>query len=907
MFGLALRSKKLAAALVTLAFLQAGCGAQFYQFVKIKPSKKSGIDAANLPKIEALENLTTNEDTPTAPITFVLTKAEDFALTCDTNAFTYTSSNTALVPSSGAIALSGTWPSCSAVITPAANAHGSATIGVAVTHLSAAGDAQSFTLTVNPVNDAPTMAAILSPQTTAANTSKTIALTVDDVDGPLVCSSANFLYTSSNTALVPAAGGVSWSGTWPNCTGTIDPVTNANGSADITFKISDGSLMAERTFTVAVTLPTAPSALTYPEPGYAFLKDVAIATQTPTKAGDAVTSCTASPSLPPGLTIHPTTCAISGTPTAAQAGTIHTITAANSAGSTTTTIVMGVANSASASAPSSLVYAGTPFVLTQYEALATQTPTKSGDPALYCVAVPALPSGLALDPTTCAISGTPTVTTAAATHTIKVANDRGSTTATVSILLRHPYPAFGISAESGLDSQVLLAWQIPNTPASLAVALSAYKIYRSTVSGFTPGLGNLVTTVIAPTTTYTDSGVANGTRYYYKVVAVYSTIEAPPSVEAPALPLAPGAAADASNVFVAPTGNDTTGTGSLGNPFLTVSRGLTAVTAGGTIFLKDGYYTTFPTLNKSVTIQSMTGNYRTSAAVISQSGSQTVGTVINLRPDANDITLRGLEGVNFLIGVYSIERSGLGLYNNHFHNTTDHWFFTYSSQTNWVVHGNLFQDIGTRSTNVLSVFNFWGGSAHTNWTIAHNVFENPAWAAIQLTISTQGTRIVHNTFLDNCSTAVQLYEQTAAGDTLIAYNVIKHTYKAGGNAGCRGGGILIRSVALWPANYRATIHHNTFTQNDVGMYFGVSGSDSCDATSKQISIFGNNIETDNTIGLQLDCAGNPNLSNNYWGHSSGPAYSGNPGGTGATINVVTGTAIIAPFATSSFPTPVSGN
>jgi hypothetical protein len=253
MFSLALRSKKLATSLVALAFWQVGCGAQFYQYVKINPNEKKGIKG-NLPEIQALENLSINEDTPTNPITFSLTKAEKFSLTCDSTTFTYTSSNTALVPSSGAISLSGTWPNCSAVITPMADAHGTATIGVAVTHPSVVGKEQSFTLTVNPVNDAPTMATISSPQTTAEETSKALTFTVGDVDGPLSCTGTNLLYTSDNAAVVNNNGSaVTWSGTWPNCTGTVAPVANANGSANITFQISDGTLTASQTFSLSVT------------------------------------------------------------------------------------------------------------------------------------------------------------------------------------------------------------------------------------------------------------------------------------------------------------------------------------------------------------------------------------------------------------------------------------------------------------------------------------------------------------------------------------------------------------------------------------------------------------------------------------------------------------------------------
>jgi hypothetical protein len=44
-------------------------------------------------------------------------------------------------------------------------------------------------------------------------------------------------------------------------------------------------------------------------------------------------------------------------------------------------------------------------------------------------------------------------------------------------------------------------------------------VYRSTVSGFTPGGGNLIATVSGSTLTYADTGLAAFTTYYYRVAA----------------------------------------------------------------------------------------------------------------------------------------------------------------------------------------------------------------------------------------------------------------------------------------------------------------------------------------------------------------------------------------------------
>ena len=57
---------------------------------------------------------------------------------------------------------------------------------------------------------------------------------------------------------------------------------------------------------------------------------------------------------------------------------------------------------------------------------------------------------------------------------------------------------------------------------------------------------------------------------------------------------------DRNNVYVSPTGSDTTGDGSQNNPYQTILNGINAVNSGGTVYLADGTYT--GTGNKGITI-----------------------------------------------------------------------------------------------------------------------------------------------------------------------------------------------------------------------------------------------------------------------------------------------------------------
>lgn len=78
--------------------------------------------------------------------------------------------------------------------------------------------------------------------------------------------------------------------------------------------------------------------------------------------------------------------------------------------------------------------------------------------------------------------------------------------------------------------QVVLGWNVPNSDGGSAI--TAYKIYRSTVSG-----GEALLASPAGTgTTYTDLTVVNDTTYYYKVSAVNAIGEGALSAEASATP-----------------------------------------------------------------------------------------------------------------------------------------------------------------------------------------------------------------------------------------------------------------------------------------------------------------------------------------------------------------------------------
>lgn len=210
----------------------------------------------HIPTISSITNKTTNEDTATTAIAFTIADT-DSTIYCSN--VTPTSSNTTLVPN-GNIVISGTAPNCSAIITPAANGYGSATITLTLNDNGTPMPAQTatsvFNLTVTAVNDAPTISTITNKTTAEGTASSAIAFTINDLDSTLSCTSG-VVATSSNTALIPNAN-VVFSGTAPNCTAIVTPATIGYGTSTLTFTVTDNgtplpALTATSSFTMTVT------------------------------------------------------------------------------------------------------------------------------------------------------------------------------------------------------------------------------------------------------------------------------------------------------------------------------------------------------------------------------------------------------------------------------------------------------------------------------------------------------------------------------------------------------------------------------------------------------------------------------------------------------------------------------
>ena len=215
--------------------------------VNLRPSGNSA------PTISSITNRTVNEDTIVGPISFTI---GDSGTPASLLTLAAASSNPSLLPTNN-IVFGGSASNRTVILTPLPNQSGAATITVSVTDTNFGSVSTNFTVTVNPVNDPPTLSPIAG-QTIAEDTiSPPIAFAVNDVDSPL--NALVVTATSSNPTLVPDAN-ILLGGNGTNRALIITPLPNQFGVSTITVTASDGQASSTALFVLTVNpvndLPT---------------------------------------------------------------------------------------------------------------------------------------------------------------------------------------------------------------------------------------------------------------------------------------------------------------------------------------------------------------------------------------------------------------------------------------------------------------------------------------------------------------------------------------------------------------------------------------------------------------------------------------------------------------------------
>src|SRR5205823_589933 len=206
------------------------------------------------PTLAAIGNITINENAPQQSVNLsgISSGASNESQTL---VVTASSSNPGLIPTP---AVTYTTPNATGtlLLTPAINGFGTSTITVTVNDGGANNNTvtRTFTVTVNAVNQAPTLDPVASVTINENAGAQTVNLTGISSGATNEAQTLTVTAVSSNPGLIPNP---TVTYTSPNATGSLGftPVLNGFGSATVTVTVNDGQALNNtiaRTFTVTV-------------------------------------------------------------------------------------------------------------------------------------------------------------------------------------------------------------------------------------------------------------------------------------------------------------------------------------------------------------------------------------------------------------------------------------------------------------------------------------------------------------------------------------------------------------------------------------------------------------------------------------------------------------------------------
>lgn len=239
--------------------------------------------------------------------------------------------------------------------------------------------------------------------------------------------------------------------------------TNASGSSSSTINLA--------------VIPAVQPTISYTPNSRNFTLDTQISVLTPTTSGT-FPSWSVSPVLPRGLSINAQSGVISGTPVRSVSQADYTVTATNSAGSSTTILTLAVVESIP-----DISFNISSFSFVKNSQISVITPVNLGSPATSWTITPTLSSGLSFSSLTGQISGTPSQSISTTTYTVTGTNSAGSDSATVQIAVVDNLVAPSISYATSSATLTLGTTMTPLSPTNSGGAVDSYSISPSIPSG----------------------------------------------------------------------------------------------------------------------------------------------------------------------------------------------------------------------------------------------------------------------------------------------------------------------------------------------------------------------------------------------------------------------------------------
>lgn len=373
-----------------------------------------------------------------------------------------------------------------------------------------------------PTSIAGTASYTITATNTGGSATSLVTLTVNDVPPSNLAYSANpVTYLrgvpiapnipsgTGGSAILYSASPALPSGLFLNsATGVISGVPAViAGSSNYTITASNSGGSASVDVSIKV-MDAAPDALAYATNPATYLRGTAIVPNAPSNSGGAITSYSVSPALPAGLSLNSSTGLIFGVPGAITATASYSVTGSNNTGSSIAVLAITV----NEPPPGGLTYLSNPAVYTKGKAISPNTPTSSGGTIASYTVAPVLPTGLALDPASGIITGTPTALAPVLTYIVTgLGTSGGTATASLSIVVKDVPPSitYGSGAftfTTGVpvilnpenSGGPVVTWTLsPTLPTGLSFNTS-----NGTISG-TP-------TVITPAAAYAITAVNSG-------------------------------------------------------------------------------------------------------------------------------------------------------------------------------------------------------------------------------------------------------------------------------------------------------------------------------------------------------------------------------------------------------------